>query len=414
MRSSGGPGWCGRRPSAAIISMARPSAVIAPIDALRLPRIATAESAATSATSRGDAAAASADASSRSLVARSRARRSASNSLARSIACPHWRPIASRRDSSSSEKRLVERKFTLRTPSSSSPASSGAAAWAPIGRSPPIVASNGYRSSASCALATVTTERSAITSRAMTGVSAGEARPRREQLLVEPACRHPLELGTVGRQERHGRRVGAERPDRGVDERPADVADGERVREPAGQVVQVRETGRFGFGGLTRPSFRRVGDVAFVRGLSVPVGDGSREPRGHGPQDDRDPTSQLAVGDEQDEPGAARERDEDPRQRSRQDPGEDREQEPEAARNASVRALGGPGERDGDGDLHRSPQEQGRREGHGAPAGPTGSHGFGHCTRRPPTGRTLSMWPCVPCGRRSRSTRFPSSADPQG
>ena len=242
----------------------------------------------------------------------------------------------------------------------------------------------------------------------------GEARPRREQLLVEPACRHPLELGTVGRQERHGRRVGAERPDRGVDERPADVADGERVRKSAGQVVQVRETGRFGFGGLTRPSFRRVGDVAFVRGLSVPVGDGSREPGGHGPQDDRDPTAQLAVGDEQDEPSAARQRDEDPRQRSRQDAGEDREQEPEAARNASVRALGGPGERDGDGDLHRSPQEQGRREGHGAPAGPTGSHGLSHCTRRPPMGRTLSMWRVWPCRRRPRSTRFPSLADPQG
>ena len=223
----------------------------------------------------------------------------------------------------------------------------------------------------------------------MTGVSAGKRDHAASSSLVEPACRHPLELGAVGRQERHGRRVGPERSDRGVDERPADVADGERVREPAGQVVQVREARRFGFGGLTRSSFRRVGDVAFVRGLPVPVGDGSREPGGHDPQDDRDPTTELAVGDEQDEPRAARQRDEDPRQGARQDAGEDREQEPEAARNASVRALGGPGERDGDGDLHRSPQEQGRREGHGAPAGPTGSHGLSHCTRRPPVGRTL-------------------------
>ena len=138
----------------------------------------------------------------------------------------------------------------------------------------------------------------------------------------------------------------------------------------------MRETRGLGFGGLTSAAFGRVGDVPVVSRLPVAVGDRARDPGGDDPQHDRDPATELPVGDEHDEPDATGQRDEHPRERAGQYAGDDREQEPETARNASVGARGPPGERRHDGHLHRPSQQEGRRERHGPPTGPAGgSHG---------------------------------------
>ena len=207
-------------------------------------------------------------------------------------------------------------------------------------------------------------------------MSAGKLDHRSQDLVRVAARRHGLEPGAVRRQQGDPRGRRAERSDRGVDERAAHVGNGDRVREPAGERVQVRETRGLGFGGLTSAAFGRVGDVPVVSRFPVAVGDRARDPGGDDPQHDRDPATELPVGDEHDEPDAAGQRDEHPRERAGQHAGDDREQEPETARNTSVGARGRPGERRHDGHLHRPSQQEGRRERHGPPTGPAGgSHG---------------------------------------
>ena len=73
-----------------------------------------------------------------------------------------------------------------------------------------------------------------------------------------------------------------------------------------------RETRGLGFGGVTSAAFRRVGDVPVVSRFPVAVGDRARDPGGDDPQHDRDPATELPVGDEHDEPDAAGQRDEHP------------------------------------------------------------------------------------------------------